>query len=153
MHRTAAKTLTRFLMVGAMAVVLAGCSASYRNHGYLPPAEDLADIAVGIDTRSTVPDIIGAPAAAGLVGDSGLYYVQTRMRHFAYRRPEIVSREIVAISFDSAGVVRNIERFGLEDGQVIALERRITEPTAQGSGFLRQILGNLGNFNPGTFLN
>ena len=70
------------------------------------------------------------------------------MRHYGPKRPEVVSRELVAISFDQRGVVRNIERFGLEDGYVVVLDRRVTESSVQNRGFLRQLLGNIGNFNP-----
>lgn len=41
----------------------------------------------------------------------------------------------------------NIERFGLEDGQVIQLSRRVTESSVQDIGFLRQILSNFGRIN------
>jgi outer membrane protein assembly factor BamE (lipoprotein component of BamABCDE complex) len=70
------------------------------------------------------------------------------VRFYGPKRPEVVSRELVAISFDQRGVVRNIERFGLEDGVVVTLERRVTESSIQNNGFLRQLLGNIGNFNP-----
>ncbi|KPQ14077.1 MAG: hypothetical protein HLUCCO18_16175, partial [Rhodobacteraceae bacterium HLUCCO18] len=41
----------------------------------------------------------------------------------------------------------NVERFGLEDGNVVALSRRVTDSNVQGIGFLRQLLGNLGRIN------
>ena len=86
-------------------------------------------------------EAIGAPSASGVVRDSGYYYVRSRVRHYGPKRPEVVSRELVAISFDQRGVVRNIERFGLEDGLVIPLERRVTDSSVQDKGFLRQLLG------------
>ena len=51
---------------------------------------------------------------------------------------------MVAISFDSAGVVSNIERFGLEDGKVVPLARRITDTAVTDKSFLRQLFGNIG---------
>lgn len=134
-------------------VALAGCSAIYRNHGYVPSEEDLAQLTVGIDTRDSVAEAVGTPSAGGVLNASGYYYVQSRVRHYAYQRPQVVEREVLAISFDDKGVLRNIERFGLEDGQVVPLARRVTDNTAQGSGLLRQLLTNLTNFNPGAFLN
>ncbi len=127
-------------------LIVAGCSSVYRNHGYVPNEEDLAQIVVGVDTRDTVSEVVGSPSAAGVLDSSGYYYVQSRVRHFAYRRPEVVSREVLAISFDDGGVVRNIERFGLEDGRVVPLTRRVTETGASSNTFLRQLLNNLGNF-------
>lgn len=133
-------------------LVVAGCSSVYRNHGYVPKDEELSEIVVGVDTRDSVAEAVGTPASSGVLDSSGYYYVQSRVRHFAYRRPEVISREVLAISFDNGGVVRNIERFGLEDGQVVPIARRVTETTSSDNGFLRQLLRNLGNFSAGTFL-
>ncbi|SDJ22765.1 outer membrane protein assembly factor BamE [Lutimaribacter saemankumensis] len=133
-------------------LVVAGCTSVYRNHGYVPKDEELSEIVVGVDTRDTVAETVGSPSAGGVLDSSGYYYVQSRVRHFAYRRPEVVSREVLAITFDNAGVVRNIERFGLEDGQVVPLTRRVTETAASDNGFLRQLLRNLGNFAAGDIL-
>lgn len=144
--------MCRIAMIGSLVLCVAACSAIYRNHGYVPPAEDLSKVKVGVDTRDSVIETIGAPTSSGVLDNSGFYYVQTRFRHYGPRQPEIVSRELVAISFDQSGVVRNIERFGLEQGQVITLQRRVTESSLEDKTFLRQLLGNLGNFNPATAL-
>lgn len=133
--------------------LLTSCTSQFRNHGYAPTDDELAEIVVGIDTRDTVEDVVGTPSTAGVLNESGFYYVSSRMRHWAYRAPEVVDRQVVAVSFDSAGVVTNIERFTLEDGQVVPLSRRITDTAVANTGFLRQLLGNIGGFNPGTFLN
>lgn len=133
-------------------LALAACSSVYRNHGYVPKDDELSEIVVGVDTRDTVAETVGSPSAGGVLDSSGYYYVQSRVRHFAYRRPEVVSREVLAITFDDAGVVRNIERFGLEDGQVVPLARRVTETASSDNGFLRQLLRNLGNFAAGDIL-
>ena len=41
-------------------------------------------------------------------------------------------------------MVPNIERFGLEDGQVVTLSRRVTDANTKGVGYIRQLLGNIG---------
>ena len=51
---------------------------------------------------------------------------------------------MVAITFDDQGVVTNVERFGLEKGQVVALSRRVTKDNVASAGFLRQLFGNIG---------
>jgi len=127
--------------------------AEYRNHGYIPVPEDLAEISVGRDTRETVAETVGTPSSSGVLDASGYYYVATRMRHYGLLGPQIVDRELLAISFDRRGVVSNIERFGLEAGRAIPLERRITDSSVESRTFLRQLLGNLTNFNPASVLN
>lgn len=124
------------------------CTPVYKKHGYIPTPEELAEIKVGVDTRDTVLEKAGAPSSSGVLKDLGFYYVASRVRHYGPKRPEVVSRELVAISFDQRGVVRNIEKFGLEDGYVIVLDRRVTDSSVQDKGFLRQLLGNIGQFSP-----
>ena len=138
-----------WILVGViLAVSLSACSARYRNHGYVPPEEDLAEIVVGVDTRATVDDIVGAPTSTALLQDGGYFYVRSRVRTFGTRRPEIVERQVLAISFSEDDVVKNIERFGLEDGRVVVLSRRVTDSGVDDSTFLRQLLGNIGRFDP-----
>ena len=146
-----AKNLGRVAATVAILAV-AGCSASYRNHGYIPPEEELSGIIVGIDSRDSVVETVGAPSTTGATNEGAYYYVRSRVKHFAYQVPEVVEREVVAISFDARGVVSNIERFGLEDGQVVPLSRRVTDSSVADKGFLRQLLGNLGNVAAGDFL-
>lgn len=135
----------------AVAALLAtsACVATYRNHGYMPPQEQLDEIVIGVDTRDSVAETIGSPSSAGLLDDSGYYYVRSRMRNLAFRATETVDREVLAITFNGNGTVANIERFGLEDGQVITLERRVTESSVVDRTFLRQLLGSFGRLRPG----
>lgn len=132
--------------LGVLLLALGACSAIYRNHGYAPTDAELAEVIVGVDTRDSVEGTLGRPSSAGILAESGFYYVSSRRRHFAWRAPEEVDRQVVAISFDDSGVVENVERFGLQDGTVVALSRRVTDSNIRGITFLRQLLGNLGNF-------
>lgn len=152
---TTVPQLRRMTKIGLALVVIAAlsaCSTVYRNHGYVPSEADLAEVVVGVDTRDTVAETVGTPSSSGLLSDSGYYYVRSRVRHQGMREPKVVERQLVAISFSSSGVVENIERFELEDGKPIRLTRRVTETSIQNQSLLRQLMGNIGNFNPGQFL-
>lgn len=142
----------RMALFGLALVALGACTEIVRNHGYTPSEEDLATIAVGKDTRDTVAFKVGRPSAGGLMQDGGWYYVQSRWSHRGASAPKEVDRQVVAVSFDPRGRVSNIERFGLADGQVVALSRRVTDTNIKGIGLIRQLMGNLGRFNPGQFV-
>lgn len=133
-------------------VALSACTPIYRNHGYAPDEMALSEVLVGIDTRDTVADVVGQPTAGGVLQDGGFYYVESRFRHFGPLAPEEIDRQVVAITFDETGVVRNIERFGLERGQVVTLSRRVTDDNVADTTFIRQLMGNLGRFDAGDFL-
>jgi len=131
---------------------LTACTAQYRDHGYIPREEELSQIAVGSDTKDSVTEKVGAPSTAGLLSDSGFYYVGSRVRTYGMFRPQVVEREVVAISFSSQGVVTNVERFGLEKGRVVPLARRVTSSSTANKNFIRQLLGNLGRFSASDFI-
>ena len=139
-------TVRALAFVGLLAAT--ACSATYANHGYVPPEQDLQQLVVGIDTRGTVDDVIGPPSLSGMSDEGDYYYVRSRQRTFGMFRPEVVERQVLAISFNDDDTIANIERFGLKDGRVVPLARRVTDTTVGGGGFLRQLLGNLGNINP-----
>ena len=142
----------RVLAAGLCIVAVAGCSASFRNHGYVPTEQELSGITVGVDSRATVEETLGAASSSGVLSGSDIYYVRSRVRHFGMKRAEVIERQVVAISFDESDTVQNIERFSLADGKVVALERRVTSSSVEGKGFIRQLMGNLGRFNPAGWL-
>ena len=150
MHRLAGITRLSAMMIAAL--ILASCSTQFRNHGYVPSDAELANIIVGTDNKETVAVLIGRPSASGMLDSSGWYYVESRFRHYAYQAPKEILRQVVAISFDASGRVANIERFGLEDGRIIALSRRVTKSAIGRKPFLRRLLGNLGAPSAAGFL-
>ena len=134
----------RIMVLGLILVAVTGCAAVYRNHGYVPSDEELALLEVGKDSRDTVAAAIGRPSAAGLLNDVGWYYVQSRWKNYGALPPKEETRQVVAITFTEAGVIENIERFGLEKGRVIALSRRVTDNNIKGISVLQQLFGSLG---------
>jgi outer membrane protein assembly factor BamE (lipoprotein component of BamABCDE complex) len=134
----------KWITAGAVCLTIGACTPTYKNHGYIPPQEDLDAIIVGVDTRASVEETVGPPSSGGVLNDGGYYYVRSRLRTFGPTAPKEIERQLVAISFDSAGVVSNIERFGLENGQVVPLTRRVTDTAVSNKTFLRQLIGNIG---------
>ncbi|WP_136649720.1 outer membrane protein assembly factor BamE [Paracoccus aeridis] len=130
------------------AAALAGCTPLYRNHGYVPPDDELAQVAVGTTTQGELEALIGRPSSQGLLTGAAWYYVGSRWRTYGAFEPQEIDRQVVAVSFDANGVVANIERFGLERGRVVTLSRRVTDSGVTGVSLAGQLLGNLGNFNP-----
>lgn len=128
----------------ALCLLAVACTAIYRNHGYVPREDELAQIEVGKDTRETVAEKIGRPSAEGLLNDQGWFYVQSRFKTVGPREPEEIERQVLAVTFSDRGTVENIARYGLEDGRVIEISRRVTETNVKGIGFIRQLLSNFG---------
>lgn len=138
-------------MVASMGLVVA-CTPIYANHGFIPQEDDLVQIKTGVDTRDTVAAFLGRPSAEGLLGDVEWFYVQSRWKTVGGREPQEIDRQVVAISFDTNGKVSNIERFGLEKGEVVAISRRITTEPIKGRSALSQIFANFGRIDPASLI-
>lgn len=139
-------------MVLAAGFALAACQPLYQNHGFVPTDEDLAKVQVGKTTRDQLDDTIGRPSSSGVLAGSGWYYVQSRWRTIGAFAPKEIDRQVVAVSFDPKGVVTNVQRFGLDHGNVVTLSSRVTESNIKGVGVVRQLLGSFGRMNAGQFL-
>lgn len=139
--------VSKLILMLVAVVSLSACVAQFRNHGYIPNDDVLAQITVGKDTKDTVREVVGTPQAEGVLANSGWYYVRSQFKHVGALAPKEVDRQILAISFNDGGVVTNVERFGLEDGRVIALSRRVTTSNVQGTTFLAQLFANFGNLS------
>lgn len=131
-----------------IAVVFAavfGCSAQYRHHGHVPDQTALQTLTIGVDTRASVDEALGSPAMAGLRQAAPYYYVRSRVRHLTYNAPQIIEREVVAITFGDDDVIKDIARYNLKDGRVVTLSRRVTEIGDVTSGVVSQLFQNVGN--------
>lgn len=136
----------------AVPVGLAACSATYRNHGYVPPEDQLAQIVVGKTTQSELEGLIGRPSSQGVLTGAAWYYVGSRWEYFGAREPREIQRQVVAISFSEGGTVSNVERFGLERGRITVLSRRVTDSGVTSIGLIRQLMGNVGRVQAGDLI-
>jgi outer membrane protein assembly factor BamE (lipoprotein component of BamABCDE complex) len=140
------------LAVLAVTAILAGCAPTVRVHGYIPPPADIAQIRPGVDTAETVEEVLGRPSSGGVLRDSGWYYVQTTIENYTYNPPRVIDRTVLAVEFDQRGVVRDVARYGLEDGRIVNLTVRTTETGGRTLGVLEQLFGNLLNLDAEQFV-
>ena len=143
----------RLSAVAALCLALGACQPVYRNHGYVPIDEDLAQVAIGQTTQSDLMTLLGTPSAQGMLTNTSWFWVKSRFQHFGPYRPDETQREVVAVTSASDGTVANVERFGLERERIVRLSARVTDPGVSAGGALRQILGNFGRFRADQFLN
>jgi outer membrane protein assembly factor BamE (lipoprotein component of BamABCDE complex) len=146
------RSLRRAGLVLAVAGALAtACAPTVQVHGYVPSPTDIAQVTPGASTMVDVEERLGRPSSSGLLRDSAWYYVQTTIENFTYNPPKVIDRTILAVSFDANGVVRDVTRYGLEDGRIVALTPRTTETGGREMGVLEQLFGNLLNLDAESF--
>jgi outer membrane protein assembly factor BamE (lipoprotein component of BamABCDE complex) len=128
-------------------LVATGCAPTTQVHGYMPPPEDIARVRPGFDDIGSVEETLGRPSSSGVLRDTAWYYVQSRVENLTYHAPRVVDRTVLAVNFDQRGVVRGIERYGLEDGRIVNLTTRTTETGGREMGVLEQLFGNVLNLD------
>jgi|TARA_B000000475_G_scaffold213964_1_gene176162 outer membrane protein assembly factor BamE (lipoprotein component of BamABCDE complex) len=129
-------------------LLIGACSPTFKNHGYVPSRAELNQLKVGKSSKENVKNLFGSPSSIGLVQDDRWFYLYTRIKNFMYRSPEIVERQLVVVTFTSNGLLENIERFELQDQEVVVLSRRITESGIKGMSLIQQLLNSAGNYDP-----
>lgn len=137
------------LALAAPLLAAAGCTRMYRNHGYVPPDDELAMLVVGQTRQGDLESIIGRPGAEGVLTGSSWYYVGSRWEHYGIQPPREIDRQVVVVSFDANGVVSNVERFGLERGRVVALSQRVADSGVSRASVLQKLFRNVGRVNAG----
>lgn len=150
-QRQTGKTIRSLALVGATSVALAlgGC-AQVDTHGFVPVETEIAQIGVGMAAED-VRTLLGAPAAEGFQGTNAWFYISSRVRRLAFLPPQVTERNILAITFDSANRVSQVDRLSLQDGRLIDLNHNVTITDGRRLSFFEQLLGNIGNFSTETF--
>ena len=147
------KQTCKMLALALVMATLAACGGQYRNHGYMPLAEDVDALIVGVDTRDSIIEVMGVPTTGGVLTEEAMYYVRSRVHHKGYVKPNEIQRDVLVLSFDKNQILRNVERFGIEKEKLIRLEHRVTEAPGGDRSVLQQIIGSIGGFNPNSIVN
>jgi outer membrane protein assembly factor BamE (lipoprotein component of BamABCDE complex) len=144
--------MLRRVAYAALAVALAvallgaqGCAPINSYRGFQAVDADPKDVKVGQDTKSTVRGRLGSPSATSTFDSNIWYYVNSVQARVAFRRPETVSRNVTAITFNKeTEVVENVDQLTLKDGKVIAYNGRETPTRGREMTVLEQLLGTVG---------
>ena len=139
------------VLFSASALALAGiaaCAPIRDVRGYVPDEEKVASVQIGADTRDSVQQKLGTPSSTATFGDPTWYYISTEQERYAFFKPDVTKRQILAVQFTDEGKVADIRTYGIEDGQVIALVDRETPSRGKEMSFLQQMFGNMGALPP-----
>ncbi len=132
-------------------LLVAACAPTTQVHGYIPSEADIAKIKPGVDTTVTVEEALGLPSGNGVLRDQAWYYVESRFENYTYHAPKVIDRRILAVNYNSDGVVRSIERYGIKDGRIVNLSVDTTTTGGREMGVLEQLFGNLLNLDATQF--
>jgi outer membrane protein assembly factor BamE (lipoprotein component of BamABCDE complex) len=143
--RAAFAVLAAGLLVPAAAASLSACAPITSYSGFQAIESDPKDVKVGTDTKSTVRSRLGSPSATGTFDPNTWFYMNQMKSRVAFKRPEVISRNVVAITFNKdSEAVESVNSYTLKDGKVVAFNGRETPTRGRELTILEQILGNVG---------
>ena len=130
----------------ALAVVLTGagaCAPTISTNGFQAVDLKPREVKLG-DTRSSVLLRLGSPSTKGTFDPDTWYYITQKTEKYAYYKPRVQMREVVAISFDKDEKVTQVKDLSLKDGYQIAYDRNATPTRGKELNWVNQLLGNIG---------
>jgi len=143
--RAAFVALAAGLLIPAAAASLSGCAPITSYSGFQAIESDPKDVKVGADTKSTVRSRLGTPSTTGAFDPNTWFYMNQLKSRVAFKRPEVVARNITAITFNKdSELVESVNSYTLKDGKVVAFNGRETPTRGRELTILEQILGNVG---------
>lgn len=142
-HR--AKRFARVACVAlAAGLVLAGCSSIRESRGYIRDPILTEVIQPGIDNRRSVEGTLGRPTFTSAYGDPTWYYVSSTTGRKPFVRPRIQQHSVLAVSFDEAGNVSEVDRSGIDEVVYLRPDGDKTPTLGRERGFLEDLFGNIG---------
>ena len=138
------------LAVLAALVPLTGCaffSAHTQVRGNKVDPEALAELVPGVSTRTDATALLGTPTMHASFDDNTWLYIGAITRPVIGGTQHINTQQVVALTFDAGGVLRDIRKTGKKDAMPVSVIARVTPSPGSNASFMQQLLGNVGRFN------
>lgn len=132
------------LLAVVAALAIAACSARTASRGNAVDPVSLAEVQPGVHDRNEVERILGSPSSVATFDSNVWYYIFKRTESIAFFTPDVLEQQVVAVTFDQAGLVEEISQFTYEDGQEVEIVDRETPTRGKELTIVRQLLGTLG---------
>ena len=144
--------MTSWVRIGTVlgtALLAAGCVQIPGHRGYLADEVLLQSVQPGIDNRQSVERTLGRPSFVGQFGEPVWYYVSSSTMQSPTRTPKITQQTVLAVHFDAADNVANVERTGMEQVARIDPEDEETPTLGRERSFFQDLFGNIGQVGAG----
>ncbi len=125
------------------AIALAACSPRTATHGNLVDPEALAQVKAGEQTKEQVQNLLGSPSSVGAFDQNTWYYISKQTQQVAFLEPTVLEQQVIEVDFDSKGIVKNVHKFGEDDGKDIAIVSRTTPTRGKSLGVLDELWNTL----------
>jgi len=136
------------VLAGVLAI-LPACTSIRESRGYIDDTLLTDTIQPQIDNQQSVEGTLGRPTFTSQFGSPTWYYVSSITGQRPFNRPRISEHSVLAVKFDAAGRVAEVQRSGVD--QVVYLDPNGDKTPTMGRerGFLEDLFGNIGQVGGG----
>jgi outer membrane protein assembly factor BamE (lipoprotein component of BamABCDE complex) len=111
--------------------------------------EQMQELTPGVSSKADVTAVVGSPTAHDSFDDNIWLYISEMTQSRIGRTLGETQQHVVVMTFDQAGILRNVEQKDKADALPVRVVSRTTPSPGTEASFLQQLLGNIGRFNPG----
>ncbi len=141
-------------MLGLFCALLAlpGCAlftAPPQYRGIAISQHDLSELTPGVSTEADAQALLGPPTFQEQFSPNNWIYVSQVTKMRIANTLGVDQQHVVVLTFDDNGVLKSVTQRGLKNGVHVAMDSSQTPVPGGHAGFLQQLIGGVGSYNPG----
>jgi outer membrane protein assembly factor BamE (lipoprotein component of BamABCDE complex) len=144
-------TLRVLLLASAATILLGACEPRVDQRGHVATPGSIEKLQPGQQTRNDVLTLLGSPSTTATFDDETWYYISQRVETTAFLAPDVKDQQVMALKFDKAGVLKDMNTYTLQDGRAVEMVDRKTPTAGKELTIIEQIFGNVGRFGGGGY--
>ena len=137
------------LLCLGITIIFCACEARIATHGFMPREELVNQLSPGGQDKRLVSQVMGTPSSIGSFDDNVWYYITQRTEKQAFFKPQVIEQQVLVLFFDEKEILQSIEKYNLEEAQLIEPLDDKTPTVGRKLTILQQLFGNLGRFSGG----
>lgn len=139
-HKTYLILAIKFLLI------LSSCSSKIDNQGYIFDNLDFSSVQKNVTSKNTILQIYGSPSFYSDVSDKEYwFYYANQIKKFLFFKPEILTQDILIVSFDENDTVDFVKILNIKDSdKSFYFNINKTEVKSHEKGFFKSIFENVG---------
>jgi len=135
----------KFLICSLLLISLSNCSGRISNHGVLNIQNKIDTIIERKLEKAEVEALLGPPSTISAFEFNKWYYINNKIKHFAFFQPEIIKHKVYEIIFNSENQVVEINLYDEKDLNEITYNKDFTDTRGNKRSLLQNILKSVGN--------
>jgi outer membrane protein assembly factor BamE (lipoprotein component of BamABCDE complex) len=139
----------KFLIYSLLLSSLNSCSGRISNHGVLNIENKIYTIIEKKLEKSEVEALLGPPSTVSAFEFNKWYYINNKIKHFAFYKPEIIDHKVYEIIFNSDNQAIEVNTYDEEDFNKIEFNQDYTDTRGNKKSLLQGILKGVGSSSVG----